>query len=923
MSSDKKHKLNLPQTGFPMRAHLPANEPAICEYWASAAFRQHLQRAHEGRGQNFLLHDGPPYANGDIHSGHAVNKILKDILVKSRWLDGKASIYVPGWDCHGLPIELKVEEQQGRSAGQSGRAEFRRACRKYALVQMERQRRSFIRLGVQGEWQHPYLTADRKYEADMLRALAQIVRRGHLLRGWKPVHWCTDCASALAEAEVEYQEHISRAVDGAFLSTDGALAAAMGLPAAARVAMAAWTTTPWTLPANQALCVHAEISYCAVRRGQGDDYLVLASELAEQVMARYGDAGWQQVSERKGAQLAGLEVQHPFQPRAVPVLLAHHVTLDVGTGIVHTAPAHGLDDWDIGRRHDLDCSQLVGPDGTYDQSVPQLGGLEIRAAEPKIIAMMRENGNLLAEKQWPHSYPHCWRHGTPLIFRATPQWFIGMHQAGLRDEAMQAADRVKYIPDSGRERFLSMLRERPDWCISRQRIWGVPLALFQHRQSGQAHPRTAEFLEQVAERIQQHGLDVWDELDAAELLGDEADSYEKCEDVLDVWFDSGASHYCVLSADERLQPPADIYLEGTDQHRGWFQSSLLTAVAMGRGAPYKSLVTHGFLVDQSGNKMSKSRGNGVLPDEIWDKWGADILRLWVASADYRGEMVLSEDILTAVAGIYRRIRNTLRFMLGNLYDFDESHLQQASEQLLPLDGWILARAGEVQVQLQREYEDCRLHNVCRLLHDFCAEDLGSFYLDILKDRLYTCKTDGPPRRSAQYALWHLSRALVCWMAPVLSFTAEEAWHHLGGQPQQRNSVFAESWHDLPQPSVPQAIDWTSVRTVREQVNLALEQARAAGTIGGALTAQVTIRDPQMVAVLRPLGAEAHFVLLVSSVVLSPGEGGELVQVERAQGQKCSRCWHITPTVQQGDESTELLCARCRLNLLSGEERFCA
>ena len=737
-------KLNLPHTSFPMRAGLPRLEPEICRWWDSDAFRAHLKDKLAGRDRKFLLHDGPPYANGDIHTGHAINKVLKDIVVKSHWLDGTGGLYVPGWDCHGLPIELKVEEQLGTTAAKVGRAQFRKACRDYAMEQVENQKRGFLRLGVRAEWDQPYLTADPVYEANMLRALAQIVRRGHLKRGQKPVHWCTACQSALAEAEVEYRERKSTAVDVAFVA-DSALAEVLGLPADTQVQIAAWTTTPWTLPANQALCVHPELTYCALRPTDSQTWTLVAEGLIDAAAER---CNWR-IDERTaavpGSKIAGLTAAHPFQPRRVPLIAADHVTLEVGTGIVHTAPAHGLDDWRVGERHDLDLRQLVQPDGTYVEEVADFAGMHVHRAEKAIIEQMADKGTLLSQADYPHSYPHCWRHGRPLIFRSTPQWFIGMQEAALLTDAVAAADGVEFVPESGRERFLSMLRDRPDWCISRQRTWGVPLALFQHQQSGQAHPRTAELMEQVADLVERDGLDAWDELDATQLIGADASEYQKCPDVLDVWFDSGISHHCVLDMNEQLGFPADMYLEGSDQHRGWFQSSMLTSVAMGKGAPYRTLLTHGFLVDETGAKMSKSRGNGLLPDEIWDKWGADILRLWIASSDYRGEMVLSQNILAATADIYRKIRNTIRFMIGNLYDFQPPEEDRLPPDLTELDRWALERTAEVQQTLKDEYGRYRLQQVCRTLHDFCSADMGAFYLDILKDRLYTCKTDGPAR----------------------------------------------------------------------------------------------------------------------------------------------------------------------------------
>ncbi|MGI9345741.1 MAG: isoleucine--tRNA ligase [Gammaproteobacteria bacterium] len=931
MSKDAKQQLNLPQTALPMRANLAKNEPAICSFWASEQMQDQVKQAMVGRQGSFLLHDGPPYANGDIHTGHAINKILKDVICKSRLLDGLSVSYVPGWDCHGLPIEMKIEEQLGDRKVDA--AHFQDMCREYVKEQVARQKKDFVRLGIWGDWHRPYLTQHSQYEADELRALARIVQRGHLVKGLKPVHWCTACGSALAEAEVEYSLHHSTAVDVGFEDASGALARLFHLPKNTRVALAAWTTTPWTLPANEAVCVHANYEYCAIWPASDDSNdpnetdqplekaVIVSAELKEQIAQRLE---WQHFgfsASLKGSELEGIRVQHPFQAREVPILTADHVTLDIGTGAVHTAPAHGLDDWYLGQAAGLKVEQLVAADGTYIDSLETLGGLSIWEAETVILELMAQKGTLLCAQSYEHSYPHCWRHQMPLIFRATPQWFISMQKAGLLSDVLEAVQPVQFVPDTGSNRFLSMLAERPDWCISRQRIWGVPLALFQHSVTGEAHPDTAEILMRVADRIEQQGIKVWEEISVADYLP-EADQkdYVKCSDVLDVWFDSGASHYCVLDRDERLFSPADVYLEGSDQHRGWFQSSALTAIAMGKEIPYKTVITHGFLVDSQGNKMSKSKGNGLLPDEICNQWGADILRLWVASTDYRREMVLSESVLKNTADIYRRVRNTLRFLLGNLYDFDPAQ-HAASVQaagLLPLDQWALQRAATIQSRIQDAYASYELHTASRLLHEFCAEDMGAFYLDILKDRLYTCATDSHARRSAQFVLHHVLQALIRWMAPILSFTAEEVWAQLHNQLAKRPTVLAEVWHSIPVPESPSNIDWDRVRGARRQINLYLEQARQEKRIRSSLAAHVTLYSPELIEALEPFGEEARFILLVSGVEYAEsGERGAdpAVLIRPAVGSKCPRCWHVIESeLAESQQEDPPVCSRCQSNL---------
>ncbi len=786
--SDYKHTLNLPSTDFPMRANLARREPEILARWDELDIYARIRDRFAGC-RRFVLHDGPPYANGDIHIGHAVNKVLKDFIVKSRTLAGLDAPYVPGWDCHGLPIELEVERRQGRPRDRQAAAAFRRGCREYAAQQMEAQRRDFIRLGVFGDWQRPYCTMEPAFEAGIVRALGRIAEKGRLLRGNKPVHWCTACTSALAEAEVEYKEQDSPAIDAAFAVVDEEdLARRFGLQAAA-TAVPIWTTTPWTLPANRAVALHPDCEYLlleAVCRGQ-PGRLLLARELHEVCLARYGAEGVQVLADCRGSALAGLVLRHPFLKREVPLVMSGHVTAEAGTGAVHIAPAHGLDDYRIGQQESLPMDDLVDEEGRFRPAVPRFAGLDVFAANPKVIETLAEKGALLSADSTGHSYPHCWRHRVPVIFRAAPQWFLSMEKDGLLEQAIQEAEQVKWLPPSGRARMTAMLKGRPDWCLSRQRLWGVPLPFFLHRQSGALHPRTTEIVEAAAERIEQQGIEAWEALDPKEFLGEDAADYEKCTDTLDVWFDSGVTHDCLLARRKDLQWPADIYLEGADQHRGWFQSSLLTGIALRGSAPYRQVVTHGFTVDAEGRKMSKSRGNVIAPQKLVGKRGADVLRLWVAATDFRNEMVISEETLSRIADAYRRIRNTTRFLLANLNGFDPTEHRLAAEELLPLDYWIVHRTALLQKALQDDYEECNFHLVYQKLHNFCITDLGGFYLDITKDRQYTSAAGGCPRRSAQTALYMVAEALVRWIAPVLSFTAEEVWQHLPGERVNRYS----------------------------------------------------------------------------------------------------------------------------------------
>ena len=948
--TDYKKTLNLTDTPFPMRGDLAKREPQMLARWQEQQRYKKLRAAKRGK-RKFVLHDGPPYANGDIHIGHAVNKILKDIIVKSKTLAGFDAPYVPGWDCHGLPIELQVEKKHGKAIPPG---QFRELCRAYAKEQIERQKRDFIRLGVAGDWDHPYLTMDYRTEADIIRALGSIYERGYLYQGYKPVNWCLDCQSALAEAEVEYEDKTSPAIDVGFEVKDkAALNKAFGvsLPADAKIYAVIWTTTPWTLPANQAVCVHPDLQYDLIKTPRG--YLILAFDLATQCLARYAlggnnDRGDGKAATCKGSALEGLLLQHPFYDRNVQIICGDHVTLEAGTGLVHTAPAHGLDDYFVGQKYKLPTDNPVGDDGKFLPNLPLVGGLFVWKANDVVITALQDSGQLLRMEKMLHSYPHCWRHKTPIIFRSTPQWFIGMENFGssgtsdeeqlvqekrshsgkaekhdgiaLRELANKAVDQTEFFPSWGRARLEAMIKNRPDWCVSRQRNWGVPMPFFVHRDSGQLHPRTPELLERVAKLVEHDGIEAWFSLNSVDLLGAEAEHYKKMTHTLDVWFDSGATHAAVLQRREELQLPADLYLEGSDQHRGWFQSSLLTGCAINGRAPFKALLTHGFVVDGSGHKMSKSKGNVIAPQKILDTLGADILRLWVASTDYSGELTISDEILKRVVESYRRIRNTLRFLLANTSDFDLQKHALSVNEWLEIDRYALAMTQNLQEEIRQDYERYEFHQIVQRLQTFCSEDLGGFYLDILKDRLYTAGADSAARRSAQNALFHITQSLVRLIAPILTFTAEEAWEVMSGKVDA--SVFEQEWYALPNAGMDNETfnAWGDLRHVRELVNKKLEEQRAAGVIGSALAAEVDVYAAEKdYKILARFGGDIKFVFITSRAAVH--EGKDLViEVTASSHDKCERCWHYRSDVG-GDKNHPTLCGRCVSNLYGeGEAR---
>lgn len=933
---DYKSTLNLPETAFPMRGNLAKREPEMLKEWQSDDLYQIIRRAKKGK-KSFILHDGPPYANGKIHIGHAINKILKDIIIKSKTLSDFDSPYVPGWDCHGLPIELMVEKKVGKPGVKVSEAEFRNQCRAYAEKQIQGQCEDFMRLGILGEWQAPYKTMNFKSEADIVRALAKIVNAGHLQKGFKPVHWCTDCGSALAEAEVEYNDKVSPAIDVSFNVVDTfKLADILGVneDVVRDSAIVIWTTTPWTIPANKAVCIHPEIEYC-LASFEFDDasrHLILAKDLIEDCKRRYSAKSVTVLTIMSGSDLELLQLSHPLTGEKVPIILAEHVTTDSGTGCVHTAPAHGVDDFNVGQKYGLEIYNPVNKNGVYVEGTPRFAGQYVFKANTSIVEALDKENALIHREKYEHSYPHCWRHKTPLIFRATPQWFISMEQQHLRANSLAEIQQTQWIPEWGENRINAMVEGRPDWCISRQRTWGVPIPLLVHKHTNEIHPDAVSIMEKVASVIEQQGIQGWFDLDVHALIDENADEYEKVSDTLDVWFDSGVTHYFVVDQRDDISSSADLYLEGSDQHRGWFMSSLMTSVAMHGHAPYKQVLTHGFTVDAHGRKMSKSLGNVIAPQEVINKLGADILRLWTASTDYRGEITVSDEILKRAADAYRRIRNTCRFLLANLNGFDPKIHMIDADKLVALDAWIVSRTNTLQKEVVKAYDQYDLLSVTQKIVHFCSIELGSFYLDIIKDRQYTAKADGHARRSCQTALYHIAEALVRWIAPVLSFSAQEVWQQMPGA--RAKYVFADVWYDG-MPDVKLEYDdkfWQQVLIIKNAVNSALEQARNQQVIGGSLEASVTLFvNEQTMALLEQLGDELRFVLIASSVQLKPWDhrvdssdiDNELqlaVHIDKAQGKKCVRCWHFSKTVSL-DPKHPLLCNRCITNVDgAGEKR---
>ncbi|WP_158147610.1 isoleucine--tRNA ligase [Vibrio cincinnatiensis] len=944
--SEYKDTLNLPETGFPMRGDLAKREPEMLKRWYKEDLYGAIRQAKQGK-KSFVLHDGPPYANGDIHIGHALNKILKDIIIKSKTLSGFDAPYIPGWDCHGLPIELMVEKKVGKPGQKVTAAEFREKCREYAAGQVEGQKEGFKRLGILGEWDKPYRTMDFATEANIIRALGQIADNGHLLKGFKPVHWCTDCGSALAEAEVEYKNKVSPSIDVRFKAADpeavlSKFSLAQGHTGHGDLSIVIWTTTPWTLPANRAVCLRDDLEYVLIQvEGEQAERIIVAAELAKEVMDRAGIEHFHNLGFAKGADLELTQYQHPFYDFTVPAVLGDHVTTESGTGVVHTAPGHGQEDFAVGQKYGLEVANPVGSNGVYLPDTELFAGQHVFKANDAVVEVLKERGALLHHHAYEHSYPHCWRHKTPIIFRATPQWFVSMDQAGLREQALSEIKGVKWMPDWGQSRIEGMVEGRPEWCISRQRTWGVPIALFVHKETAELHPESPALIEKVAQLVEQKGIQAWWDLDTIEFLGSDADQYEKVLDTLDVWFDSGVTHYAVVdNRPEFNGAQADMYLEGSDQHRGWFQSSLISSVAMKGKAPYKEVLTHGFVVDGQGRKMSKSIGNVVAPKDVTNKLGADILRLWVASTDYTGEVAVSDEILKRSADAYRRIRNTARFFLANLNGFNPATDMIPAQEMVALDRWAVARALAAQQEMIKAYEEYNTHAVVQRLMHFCSIEMGSFYLDVIKDRQYTAKRGGHAQRSCQTALYYIVEALVRWMAPIMSFTADEIWNAM--PPLQANGekrsqfVFVTEWYQdlfaLDENEVLSSAFWNDIQDVRGAVNKLLENARSEKIIGGSLQAEVTLfAEPALVEKLSKLQDELRFVLLTSKATVKALEEksdaaqateieGLFVQVSKIEAEKCDRCWHYTSDVGsiQGHET---ICGRCVSNVEGeGEQR---
>ena len=921
--SDYKNTLNLPATDFPMKANLANREGSFLKDWQDKDIHQQIRQKFKGK-PLFVLHDGPPYANGDIHIGHAVNKVLKDVIVKSKTLSGYDAPYVPGWDCHGLPIEHMVEKKKGKVGHKISADEFRAACREYADKQIEKQKVDFKRLGIFGDWENPYLTKNFKYEADIVRALGKIVKNGHLAKGFKPVHWCTECSSALAEAEVEYKDKGSDTVDvafnviGDFFENDKP------------VALIIWTTTPWTLPANKAVSLHPDLDYALVDVGKS--LYILSDDLLESSLERYGVKDFKKLSKTyKGSELEGLMLQHPFYDKQVPVILGEHVTTETGTGAVHTAPAHGQDDYVVGLQYNLPLDCPVDGRGVFIDSTEGVAGEFIFKANATIIGLLESHGTLVKHEPITHSYPHCWRHKTPVIFRATPQWFVSMTQKNLRDKVNDEILNVKWIPNWGQKRIELMVGNRPDWCISRQRYWGSPITLFINKNTGELHPDTEKLFEVVAKKIELEGIEALFKLQVEDVLGSEAKDYEKTTDTLDVWFDSGVSHYAVLKASSYLSDVADMYLEGSDQHRGWFQSSLLTSCAINERAPYKQVLTHGFTVDQNGHKMSKSLGNVIPPQKVVNSLGADILRLWIGSTDYSGEMTVSDEILNRSADSYRRIRNTMRFMLANMQGFDPKNDLVDMNNMLVLDRWIVSKTHDLQQQVINEYDNYNFHFVMKAILNFCTNDLGGFYLDVIKDRQYTTQTDSLARRSAQSALFHISHAMVRWLSPILSFTSEEIWQFLPGA--SNESVFLQTWYEGLEGNFDSPVI-ESCRDINTHLRKELEEMRRNKVIGSSLDAEVDIycKDENYQNLLG-LKDELRFVFITSEARVNelsskPSDAKEIdssiaIKVYKSKHQKCVRCWHHRPEIGQNKMHNDL-CDRCVENISGkGENRVFA
>ncbi len=922
--TDYKDTLNLPKTDFAMKANLPNKEPKMIEFWKEIDLEKAVADARIGR-DKFILHDGPPYANGEIHTGHAAQKVLKDIVIKSQTLNGKYAPFVPGWDCHGLPIELNVEKKIGKVGQKVDASEFRAACRQYASSQIDLQKKDFQRLGIIGDWDNPYVTMDYSFEANIIRALGKIISKGHLKRGDKPVHWCVDCKSSLAEAEVEYQDKISTSIDFLFPIAEEFVEQIFSLTSKNKNFVASWTTTPWTLPGNLALTVNESFTYQLVEIEHKNQKinLIIAKDLVRETMERIDKAKFKILGTCQGNDLVGFKANHPYLDRDSLIISGNHVTTDAGTGIVHTAPGHGLEDYAVCKENGIEVLSPVNGNGTYKDDVERFAGQFVFKANDNIVKTLDDEGVLLGDSSYEHSYPHCWRHKSPVMFRATPQWFISMESKNLLKQSLESVNNIRWEPDWGESRMTTMLESRPDWCISRQRTWGVPIALLIHKETGDLHPKSQEIIEKVSELVEIKGIQAWHDVQISDLIED-PESYEKITDCLDVWFDSGVTHACVLSENQKLQFPADLYLEGSDQHRGWFQSSLLTSIAINEEPPYKAVLTHGFVVDGDGKKMSKSLGNVISPQKIWETMGADVLRTWIASTDYTKEIVLSDDILKRSSDSYRRIRNTIRFLLGNLSDFDGKKV--SPEKMTQLDKWMIHRCKNLQDEIIQDYLDYNFHQAFQKIHNYCANDLGGFYLDILKDRLYTSKQDSDARRSAQLALSNILQALLRWISPILSFTAEEAWQSLDNEIKSVHLLeWFNDWVEVGDLEFSDE-DWKEILELRSEVNKHIEEARNNEIIGSSLDAEIEILcGDKLFNLLEEFNEELRFIFItseakaiLSEIDVTDEKNKIQITVKKSSNEKCVRCWHSRPEVGSIKDN-ESICNRCLENVYGDGE----
>ena len=923
-----KDTLNLPSTKFSMKANLAQKEPSMLDYWKNLNLYQLIQEKNKDK-PLFNLHDGPPYANGPIHLGHTVNKILKDIIVKTKNLSGFYAPYVPGWDCDGLPIELNVEKKYGKPNKDISVEEFRLRCREYANQQIAIQKKDFVRLGVLGDWENPYKSMDYKFEANIVRALGKIIEAGHLSRGFKPVYWCENCLSALAEAEVEYLEKESTAIDLLFPIESEDIESLFDTKLTSEAFIATWTTTPWTLPGNKAMSINPDFDYdlIEIEINSSKKSLVVSSKLLQKTLERYELGKFNSLGQVKGKYLVGLKCKHPFLNQESLIISSSHVTDEIGTGFVHTAPAHGLEDYEACRDYDFDNSSLVQADGKFLEGVPYVGGKKISEANQVVMDTLNSKNLLMSKNKYRHSFPHCWRHKTPLFFRATPQWFISMDKNDLLDNCLKKIDEINWLPEWGKSRINSMLSDRPDWCISRQRHWGAPIPLFVNKETGKLHKDTLKIIEKVAEKIEKSGAESWFLSDSVDFLGAEANEYEKITDTLDVWFDSGVTHFCAPDQQNKEGAPADLYLEGSDQHRGWFQSSLLTGLAIKDQSPYRNVLTHGFVVDADGRKMSKSLGNVISPQSVWNKKGADILRAWTASTDFRNEMNFSEESLERTSDAYRRIRNTLRFLMGNLNDFDFKKDKVASNDYTELDKWITLKAKNLQEEVIKDYENFEIHLAFQKVLNFCTNELGGFYLDIIKDRLYTSKKEGVARRSAQSSMYQVYSSLLTLISPILSFTAEEAYLEKNGE---GSSIFLSSWFDGWEEFDQRIEDdlWEQLVSLKNNVNKEIEEKRNLGKLGSSLEAKVSLKcNDKSFMQLNDLKNELKFLFISSDVelllddrVAHTQNDAIKIDVSKSDNSKCDRCWHFVDNLIPYQD--EKICSRCDENIKgSGEIRL--